>query len=289
MSAPIVVRDGVHQRDGRIPAIDRGALYGDAALEVLRTRGRRWLDVRAHCARLDQSCRRLGIDARATIEGVGDDLALARSLADDERELYARVTISRGEGLGLSPTRADRPHRTVIVDAIAASNTDGPPPLTLVAFDEVLPRSMLGAEGAKVSGYLAHVLALVAAGTAGSIEPLWIDEGRVVEAGSACVLARFDQVLHAPLDARGLAGITRAHLVAAAPSLGLAVDVGPLSLERLVRADEVMIASTVREIVPVEAIVWAGRAHRIAAPAPGSMLPALLAALRRRQDESLEP
>ncbi len=73
-----------------------------------------------------------------------------------------------------------------------------------------------------------------------------------------------------------LAGVTRAHLLRLAPSAGYVVEAGAWSLPEVLAADEVILSSSVREVVGVVAVdgrpVGDGR--------PGPAARALQSALR---------
>ncbi len=81
--------------------------------------------------------------------------------------------------------------------------------------------------------------------------PLLVDfDGEVLEAGHANLwIAEDDTLVTPPLDGRLLPGTVRAHLLAGPPA-GLEVREEPLSLERLARADELLLTSSVRGVHP---------------------------------------
>jgi anthranilate/para-aminobenzoate synthase component I/branched-subunit amino acid aminotransferase/4-amino-4-deoxychorismate lyase len=81
--------------------------------------------------------------------------------------------------------------------------------------------------------------------------PLFVDlDGEVLEAGYANVwVVEDDLLVTPPLDGRILPGTVRARLLAAPPA-GFEAREEPLSVERLTRADEVFLSSSVRGVHP---------------------------------------
>ncbi|HMJ11507.1 MAG TPA: aminotransferase class IV, partial [Polyangiaceae bacterium] len=86
------------------------------------------------------------------------------------------------------------------------------------------------------------------------------------------------KLLTPPETAGILPGITRARILEIAVELGLEVEYRALPLAELVKADEVFISSTIREMLPVVAI----DEQRIASGAPGPLTTRLLEAFRAR-------
>jgi branched-chain amino acid aminotransferase len=109
------------------------------------------------------------------------------------------------------------------------------------------------ASGAKVTNYLANLLALREARVRGAVEALIVDpRGHIIEGASSNVfLVTAGRVATPPESAGILAGITRAHVLAAARDLGIPVDERELSPEDVHGADEVFVTSSIRELLPV--------------------------------------
>jgi branched-chain amino acid aminotransferase len=137
------------------------------------------------------------------------------------------------------------------------------------------------AEGAKASNYLANLLALREAKKHGAFEPLFVvrrqdqplDDAEVLEGGTCNVFAIFTEgqrrVLVTPPERRILGGITRRHVLAAAPAAGFEVRVESLSLGRFCSAEELFLTSTVREIVSIIRVIRDGEATTIGSGSPG--------------------
>ena len=278
----LVSIDGVitSPENASVSVYDRGFLYGDAVFEVLRTYGGVPFALDQHIDRLCRSADRvrmkLPVDA-ATMAGETRDALTAAGVG----EWYARIMITRGTGpLGLDIDLASCPLRVTLVEPVK------PPPreayangihVVSVATDRATDGT--AAAGAKVTSYLANMLALHDAKRRGGAEALIVDgQGHVLEGASSNVfIVRGDRLVTPPESAGILAGITRAHILAAAASMGLVTELTALRLDELAVADEVFITSSIREVVPCVQV----DGRRIASGTPGPRTRALHAAFRK--------
>jgi len=252
----VAVVDGVilTPADATVSVYDRGFLYGDAVFEVLRTYGGRPFALGEHVARLRRSAERVFIELPLGDAELGREVEAAIAASGND-ESYVRVVVTRGSGpLSLDPGTAGRPLRVILVEPVV------PPPREAyangIAVALVHTRRAVDdtdAAGAKVSNYLANLLALREAKTRGAQEALVVDaRGRVVEGASSNVFAvAGGRLATPPEDAGILAGITRAHILGAARALGVPVEERDLTPGDLWSADEVFITSSIRELLPV--------------------------------------
>lgn len=264
--------------DAKVSVYDRGFLYGDSVFETIRTYGGVPFALDEHMARLARSAERVAIPLPIPLDAFADEIRRAVAAAGNA-ESYARAMLTRGVGpLGLDPTLATAPLRVVIVEPLAslpaAVYRDGVAVVTVQT-----ERAGDAAPGAKVSNYLASLLALRKAREAGAHEAVVLDaQGRVIEGTTSNVFAvRGGALVTPPEEAGILPGITRARLLGIAAEQGIAVRLERLDAGELAAADEVFLSSTLREIVPVVAIdgrpVGSGR--------PGELTRRLHAAFRR--------
>jgi branched-chain amino acid aminotransferase len=259
MSGRVVAVDGVivAPEQATVSVYDRGFLYGDAVFEVLRTYGGRPFAIDEHLARLRRSAERVFIPLPVDDATLGRevDAALATARSDPSGESYVRVVVTRGSGpLSLDPDTASHPLRVILVEPVV------PPPrdayLHGIALASVSARRAVddtAASGAKVSNYLANLLALREAHARGAQEALVVDaRGHVVEGASSNVFVVSARRVATPPESAGiLAGITRAHVLGAARDLGVPVDERDLVPGDVYGADEVFITSSIRELLPV--------------------------------------
>jgi branched-chain amino acid aminotransferase len=243
----------VPEHQARIPVLDRGFLYGDSVYEVLRTYGGRLFAEAAHLRRLEHSAAGLdlALPPRAWLRReVRRTMAAAR-----EAECYVRVIVTRGTGpITLDPTTARRPRTVIVVKALepypAAAYRRG----IRVHIPQIRrnPREALD-PSIKSGNYLNSVLALGAARRARCDDALLLDaRGRITEATSANVFAVLRGTLCTPpLDAGILEGVTRGLLLRLAAAHGLRCAERHLRPADLLRASEVLLTSTLREVMPV--------------------------------------
>lgn len=259
MSGRVVAIDGaiLTPDAATVSVYDRGFLYGDAVFEVLRTYGGRPFALEEHLARLRRSAERvlivLPVDEATLAREVEAALAAARS--DASRESYVRVVVTRGSGpLSLDPDTATHPLRVILVEPVTPPSREAY--LLGVAVVFVSTRRVADdtpASGAKITNYLASLLAMRDARARGAQEAIIVDaRGRVVEGASSNVFVVTAGRLATPPESAGiLAGITRAHILRAARDLGVPADERDLARDDLYGADEVFITSSIRELLPV--------------------------------------
>ncbi len=247
--------------DGRIAApeaasvsvYDRGFLYGDAVFETLRTYGGVPCALDAHVARLARSAARLRMAVPGGEDGARERImaafAAARETPSDDG--FARVMLTRGTApLGLDMDLATTPTLVILVEPLP------PPPAYDVGIRAVTSTTLraadgTGAAGAKVTSYLASILALADAKAQGAHEAILLDAARrVVEGTTSNVFAVKDGVIRTPGEEVGLLlGITRALVMDA-----VTVETAVLLPEDLYAADEVFVTSSIREVVGVVAV-----------------------------------
>ncbi|XXX77628.1 aminotransferase class IV [Sorangium sp. So ce134] len=207
-------------------------------------------------------------------------------------ESYVRVMLTRGSGpLGLDPALAGAPLRVILVEPLkplpGALYREG-----ISAITTRTQRAGDAAPGAKISNYLESLLALREARAAGAHEALILDpSGHVVEGTTSNVFlverrppahegaAEAGHLLITPPKEAGiLVGITRANVIDVAGELGIPVCCEPVTMARLLAAEEAFITSSLREIVPVVRV----DGHAIGAGVPGPKTRSLHAAFRKK-------
>jgi branched-chain amino acid aminotransferase len=290
MSARVVMIDGaiVAAGEARISVYDRGFLFGDAVFEVLRTYGGTPFALDEHLGRLHRSADRVALTLPVDETTIGEEVERAIA-ASGNKESYVRIVVTRGSGpLSLDPDTARDPLRVVLVEPVAPPDKDAY--ATGIAAVTVPTRRAVDdtpAVGAKVTNYLANLLAVREAKSRGGQEALIVDcRGNVVEgASSNLFVVRAGRVKTPPESAGILPGITRAHVLDAAARLGLAVDEGELTPEDLYGADEVFITSSIRELLPVVRV----DDHVVGAGAPGTVSRRLHRAFRVAVGVGSEP
>ncbi|GAB7018204.1 aminotransferase class IV [Halostagnicola bangensis] len=234
---------------------DRGFRYGDAAFETLRAYGGTVFEWDAHADRLEETCDALGLNhglSRVDLRSRIDETLSANELED----AYVRLSITRGVQPGkLTPDPAVDPTVVVYVGSLPRGGIDGEPvwdePAILETVDtrripdEAVPAS------AKTHNYLNGILARQE--LEDGDEALLCDgEGFVAEGATSNVFFVEDATLYTPTtDGPVLPGITRRVVLECAEKIGVPVEEGRYTPERLRNADSVFLTNTTWELRPV--------------------------------------
>lgn len=224
-----------------IPATDEGLLRGDGVFEVIRVYDGRPFALEDHLRRLERSALnlRLPLDLEAVRSDANRLLAHAGTGPDHE---LLRIVVTRGG------------HRLLLTEPLPHMDDD-----IRLASITYSPTRVL--DGVKSLSYGANMLARRLARERGAEDALLITpHGRVLESSTSSVFWVDDgSIFTPPLDDHILASITR-RLVIDETGAG---ERG-CTLEEMLAADEVFLASTVREVHPVGGI----DEHRFSAPGP---------------------
>lgn len=224
-----------------VPANDRGLLYGDGVFRTLTRAGgksrcwsRQYVKLAADCAVLGLRC--------------PDAATLEAELAQLPPDCVAKIIITRGAGMrGYALTAGAEPTRIVTASALPVYPecyfTEGVKMHLCALRLSSQPRLA----GVKHLNRLENVLARMEWSDPVIAEGLLLDEaGKVIEGCMSNVFACSQGVLHTPeLKRCGVAGVQRGRILDFAAELGLAAQVGPLTLEALMAADEVMLCNSV--------------------------------------------
>lgn len=229
--------------EAMIPVTDDGLVRGDGVFEVIRVYDGTPYAFDAHLARMERSAGNLRLPV--DLESVrADTFRLLAEAGTGPDHQCLRIMITRG-GRRILLTEQMTP---VVDNARVMSITYSPTRIL---------------DGIKSLSYASNMLAGRLAREQGYDEALLVTpHGRVLEAPTSSIFyVRDGRLLTPPLDEHILASITRA----------LVIDVTgaeeqPCTLEELYDADEVFLASTVREVQTVVAL----DSHVYAGPSPVS-------------------
>lgn len=214
-----------------IPATDEGLLRGDGVFEVIRLYAGRPFAFEEHLRRLERSASNLRLPL--DLEAVRSDAwRLLRHAGTGRDHELLRIVVTRGgKRLMLTESLPQTPDR-----ARLATITYGPTRIL---------------DGVKSLSYAANMLAHRLAMERGFDEALLVTpHGRVLEAPTSSVFwVKDGEVLTPPLSEHILASITRRVVIDVSSA-----DERECALDELLAADEVFLASTVREVQPVVAI-----------------------------------
>jgi branched-chain amino acid aminotransferase len=278
----IVSIDGVVVPPERavVSVFDRGFLYGDGVFEVLRTYGGEPFALEEHLARLEASLARVHMRPHIARQALAGEVR-ATLAAAAHGESYVRIMVTRGVApLGLDLDLAKGATRVILAAPLSlpprATYADGARAITCEASRPFAD--------AKQLGYLPSIVLLHEARARGASEALLVDaHGNVLEGAASNVFIVHGGALLTPREGAILAGITRAHVLAAASALGVRVEVTDVPRARLLDASEVFVTSSIRELVPIVAV----DDRTIGAGFPGPLTRALHRAFRARVAEAV--
>lgn len=273
--------------DGRLTAVgeatvsvfDRGFRWGEGVFETLRVYGTHPFALDAHLERACAGLEALGVDpppTEALTEAVQATVVANRPHL--EGDFVIRLTITPGRIDPASP-HPGTPVGTPTVVVTAHPLVEDPAiyregvTATVVSWHRELPHL-------KSLSAVAALLARRQAAQRGAFEALLTDHrAYVLEGSSSNVFAVLDGRLVTPPVAAGLlGGVTRALVLELAPEEGIPTEERPVTVTELGRADEVLLTSSTREVVPVVRI----DAVRVGDGRPGPIAAALHEAYRSR-------
>lgn len=269
----------VDAAEARVPALDRGFLYGDGVFEVLRAYRGIPFALEEHLGRLRASATALGMSLPAPISRLRTEVALALDAAGMP-DAHIRVLITRGLGdLGVAPSNVRDATRMVVVTPLVAS-AQNPYRNGVRAMAARVPwRAAKGPlAGAKTLNYLANIQWLREARARGFDDAIVLGDGDVLLEGATAnvFVVHGDTVTTPPVEAGILAGLTRGFVLAQAAGAGVRAKEAPVTFSDLWTADEVFLTSSVREVVPVVMI----DEHEVGDGAPGRVTRTLHRAYR---------
>jgi len=228
--------------------LDRGVFFGDGVYEVVRSYNGRIFSLDEHIQRFARSLAAIEITG-IEIDRVRRRVQKAFSAAGIENaKIYFHAT--RGSGL-----------RSHVCD-------EGLAPNFFLTVTELEDKPEVKTNGIAVSTYpdlrwkrcdikslnlLPNVLARMDAEKKGCEEAVFVDDdGFITEGAASGFLAVFGDRLHtAPLTANILPSITRMFVIKAAGNIGMEVVEESFTAEQAGGADELFLAVTTKDIVPV--------------------------------------
>ena len=240
----------MHLSEVRIPALDRGFMFGDAVYEVIRIYHGRLFRAEQHLARLKQSMHSLNI--------TGIELSLIETrlretlLNSSVVEGLAYIQVTRGEAPKRSHTYSGALSPNVLIfvdhfdDPYVTGRTSG---ISVRTHPDIRWKR----NDIKVTSLIANCMAAQYALQHHCQEViLYNDAGFVTEGSHTSVFAAKDgKLIVAPDSASVLPGITKALVLELAQDSGIECRREHLLLKDLLDLDELFITGTPEEIVPV--------------------------------------
>ena len=233
----------------RVPALDRGFLFGDAVYEVLRVYdGRPWLE-EEHLTRLARSLealRIMGIDLERLRQRMRETIA-----AGPFREATVYIQITRGSG----PRSHAFPDQATPLEFLYVQEFQDPYVEARRLGADVIthPDQRWERCDIKSTNLLANVLAMQAAKEAGCLEALlYLPDGTVTEGTHTSLFGVLHgTLLTAPKSHEILPGITRELVLRLARKSGVPIEEHVLTRNHLREVAELFLTGTTTELMPI--------------------------------------
>lgn len=236
--------------DVHISPLDRGFLFGDGVYEVIPFYDGHAVGLQGHLDRLKRSLAAIALCAPV------DDATLADIFsqvveANGSRTQSLYLQVSRTGDRGRDHRFPDTIDSSLFVMTTALEAPSAEQYLhghkAILRHDERWARCDI-----KSISLLANVLAKQAAAESDAIESILHRDGFITEGAASAVACVIDGVLVAPpMDESLLPSVTRDLIWAVAQRIGQATEIRPISVSACLAADEVVLMSSTKEIVPI--------------------------------------
>jgi D-alanine transaminase len=228
---------------------DRGFLFGDGVYEVVRSYGGRFFALDAHLQRMHNSLCELqirGVDAAAFAE-ICEQLLERNGLGQDDAVVYMQVTRGAAPRRHAFPNVPTRPTSYAMPLPFQPKGDVTKGVKVITAPDIRWTRCDI-----KSVNLLANCLANQRAQEAGAAEAILVRDGVALEATAASFFGVFNgEVRTAPKSNYILPSITRQAALDICREAGINAVEAPIYLTDLASADELFLASTTVEIMPI--------------------------------------
>lgn len=223
----------------RVAVTDEGFARGDGAFETVGVWDGRPFRLADHLDRLAASLTAVGLPA-PDIDMLAAEAARLLHGVDGDAALRLYLTASGTRVL----TVTDQPRR------------DPPARLVVRPAPWIRPLGTYGPAGAKTMSYLPNMAATREARAAGGDDALLVSlEGWVLEGPTFAVLWASEGRLYSPPSDLGIVdSISRRTVIALADEAGVGVVAEPRPLDHLLAADEVMVCSSIRDLLAVRRV-----------------------------------
>lgn len=233
-----------------VPVLDRGFLFGDSIYEVIPAYGGRPFRWEHHLQRMAHSLRAIGLSNPLSDEQWEAILKqLTAQLPGQDQQLYLQIT------RGVMSKRDHQPGAQTTPTVLAMTGALKPrdPAIAEKGVSAItLPDLRWQRCDIKATTLLANVLARQEATARGADEAILIRDEQAREgSASNLFIVRHGLLITPPKDGRILPGITRDLVLELAAEAGIPYAEAAISNEELGQAEEVLLTSSTREIMPV--------------------------------------
>ncbi len=265
--------------EARIPVLDRGFMFGDGIYDVAPVYGRRMFRFDEHLARLERSLGKLRIPNPATRE---QWLERCRTLIHanpaEDQVVYIQVT------RGVAPR--DHVMPPGLTPTVFMMSTPMKPPTAEQRHQGVAcvtARDFRWERGdIKSTSLLGNVLARQISADHGCVETIMFRDGFLTEAASCNVwVVHEGALLGPPRSEHVLEGIRVELLRELCEDCGIAYNLRPIAEADVLAADEVILSSATKEVLPVTKLDGEPVGHGALRGKPGPVYARLYEAYQR--------
>lgn len=260
----------IESSEAKINCADGGFLYGAGLFETMRASNGVVFALDDHIDRLFTSAEKLKINMRGDKKFVAD--AIYETLnANELKEARIRLTATSGV-IG-----SENSEPTLLVTAVSfgAYPKEYYEKGILVVLNSYRQNPSDVLSGHKTTSYFARISALATAVQKRAAEALWFTvDGRLAEGCVSNVFLVKNLILYTPaLNAGILPGIARKTVLKLAAENSIKLEEKDLTIDDLLKADEVFITNVIMQVLPVTAI----EAHNVGDSKPGTMTKKMMA------------
>jgi D-alanine transaminase len=269
----------------KVSVLDRGFIFGDGIYEVVPVYGRRLFRFDEHMARLERSLTKLRIpNPHSRPDWLMRCRRLIEAQASEDQLIYIQVT--RGVALrdhvmpaGIEPT----------VFMMVSAMKQPSPEQRHQGIACVSARDFRWERGdIKSISLLGNVLARQISADQGAVETIMFRDGFLTEAASCNVwVVREGAVLGPPKSEHVLEGIRYELIRELCEQEGLAFNLRPISEGEVTSADELMLSSATKEVLPITTLDGEPVGHGAARGKPGPAYARIYEAYQRAKQAQL--
>lgn len=238
-----------------ISVLDHGFLYGHGVFETMRTTGRHVFLLQDHLERLRQSASYLRIPVQLSAEEVQKAIT-ALLVANQLRDAYVRITVSRGKGpMGIRGDFGD-PTVLIFVKELSLPPDEEYQQGRDVCILQTVRNSPETGIRVKSLNYLNSLAGAWELADRRFAEGIMLNEkGMVAEGTVSNVFFAKGGTLFTPSLATGiLPGVTRAYVIKLSKKLGIPVEEAEFGVGRLADFDEGFLTNSLMGILPIRSI-----------------------------------
>jgi D-alanine transaminase len=262
--------------EAKVPVLDRGFIFGDGIYEVVPIYGGKTFRWEHHLARLERSLSKIAITNPHSREQWTTLVQKLQSLHSwQDQFIYIQITRGVAKRDHAFPKVATTPTvfmmASEFVHAPAAQREKG------VAAVSLPDERWLHCD-VKSTSLLGNVLAKQAAVEAGGFECIMFRDGCLTEGSSANIwVASQGKLLCPPRNNLILEGIRVALIQELCELGGLTLEIRPITREEVLAADELLLSSATKEVLPITSL----DGKPVGSGIPGPMYHALYSAYQQ--------